>query len=222
MVAKLSVAVDQRHARRALTADEAGRLIDAASRSGTEYRGLTGCDRHHLYLLALATAFRREALASLTPEAFDFDAIPPVVILSAAANKNGKRQRQPLPDGVVDAMRGYLIGKPKGKPVFAGTWSKGNTADMIRLDMVDADIPPTTTDPDGTELHFDFHGLRHSVLTLLGQHGADLRTIQEIAGHGSPIMTARYAHKTETNLAAAMNAVPRFAPIAAASESPRV
>ncbi len=59
---------------------------------------------------------------------------------------------------------------------------------------------------DGPE-YADFHALRHSYLTMLGKT-ADLRTVQELAGHSRPEITARYVHKRHDDLADAVGKLP--------------
>src|SRR5262249_18303495 len=49
-------------------------------------------------------------------------------------------------------------------------------------------------------------------LTLGGRAGIDLRTLQELAGHSSPILTARYSHRRLHDLAGAVEKLPRFLP----------
>src|SRR5262249_20273674 len=82
-----NVRVDRRHDRRELTEGELRSLLEAARAGGRAFRGLTGRDRFHLYAAACATGFRASALASLTPESFEFAAEPPVVTLAARFNK---------------------------------------------------------------------------------------------------------------------------------------
>src|SRR5262249_22835322 len=65
--------------------------------------------------------------------------------------------------------------------------------------------------PDGP-LYADFHALRHTYLTLGGRAGIDLRTLQELAGHSSPQLTARYSHRRLYDLAGAVEKLPRFLP----------
>src|SRR5262249_15960006 len=55
--------------------------------------------------------------------------------------------------------------------------------------------------PDGP-LYADFRALRHSYLTLGGLAGIDLRTLQELAGHSTPTLTARYSRRWLYDLAA--------------------
>ena len=43
---------------------------------------------------------------------------------------------------------------------------------------------------------FVVHSLRHTMLTRLGEAGADAFTIMKIAGHGSVTVSQRYVHPT--------------------------
>ena len=54
--------------------------------------------------------------------------------------------------------------------------------------------------------------LRHSYLTMLGKGGVDPRTAQELAGHSSPVLTARYSHRRLYDLAGAVEKLPDFLP----------
>src|SRR5262249_26535244 len=196
--------VDRRHDRRELDADELRRLLDVTRQSERRFRGLTGPDRFHLYAVACSTGFRASGLASLAPEAFDLDTEPPVVTLAARKNKSRKTKVQPLPPDVAELLRDYLRGKPTGRPLWGGTWAKGRkAAEMLRLDLEAAGIPYAVEGPDGP-LYADFHALRHTYLTLGGRAGIDLRTLQELAGHTKPELTARYSHRRLYDLAGAV------------------
>src|SRR5262249_27045482 len=78
-------------------------------------------------------------------------------------------------------------------------------------DLEAAGIPYAVEGPDGP-LYADFHSLRHTYLTLLGRGGVDLRTVQEPAGHSTPTLTARYAHRRLYDLAGAVEKLPPFLP----------
>src|SRR5262249_24189211 len=207
-------ATDRRHDRRELEADELRRLLAAALASGGAFRGLAGRDRWALYLTACGTGFRARALAGLTPDDFDLSAEVPAVVQPARLAKNKKAKVQPLPADVADALRGYLADKPAGRPVWRGGW-RDDAAEIIRGDLADAGIPYTVPGPDG-DLYADFHALRHSYLTLLGRGGVDLRTCQELAGHSTPTLTARYSHRRLYDLAGAVDKLPSPAPTAGA------
>src|SRR5215203_1474422 len=82
---------------------------------------------------------------------------------------------------------------------------------MIRGGLEAAEIAYAVEGPDGPE-YADFHSLRHSYLTLGGRSGIDLRTLQELAGHSKPELTARYTHRRLYDLAGAVNKMPRLVP----------
>jgi len=207
----VNAAVDVRRARRELAADELHRLFVAARDSGRSYRGLAGRDRFHLYLLAAGTGFRACALSNLTPADFDLGAAP-AVTLAARFNKSGRTKVQPLPADVAAALRVYLTGKPANVPVWGGTWARDRRgAEMLRIDLETAGIAYSVEGSDGPE-YADFHSLRHSYLTLGGRSGIDLRTLQELAGHSKPELTARYSHRRPHDLAGAVDKLPELVP----------
>ena len=146
------------------------------------------------------------------PESFDLDAMPPTVVLAARHNKNRKPRTQPLPQQLVDILRSYLNGKPPGHRIWGGTWASDHRgAEMVRKDLEDAGIPYIVEGPDGP-LFADFHAFRHTFLTLLGRGGVDLRTVQGLAGHSSPVVTARYSHPRLPALAQAVQKLPAMVP----------
>jgi integrase len=202
---------DRRHDRRELDVDELRRLLEVTRVSGRGWRGLTGRDRYHLYATACGSGFRAAGLAGLTPESFDLDAEPPTVTLAARRNKSRVLKVQPLPPDLADLLRDYLQNKPAGQPVWGrDCWAKDG-AEMLRLDLEEAGIPYEVPGPDGP-LFADFHALRHTYLTLGGRAGIDLRTLQEMAGHSTPVLTARYSHRRLHDLAGAVEKLPSFLP----------
>jgi integrase/recombinase XerC len=207
----VNAAVDVRRARRELTADELRDLLTGTRASGRTFRGLSGEDRFFLYLVAAGTGFRANALANLTPANFDLGEAP-AVTLAARFAKNRRTKVQPLPPDVAAALRAYLAGKSTHARVWAGTWSSGcSGAEMFRRDLEDVGIPYAVEGPDGPE-YADFHALRHTYLTMLGRHGVDLRTVQELAGHSTPTLTARYSHRRLYDLAGAVDRLPNIVP----------
>jgi hypothetical protein len=142
--------------------------------------------------------------------------------LAARHNKSRKVKEQPLQADVANLMRVYLRDKPAGQPVWGGTWARHRTgAEMLRLDLEAAGIPYAVEGPDGP-LFADFHALRHSYLTLGGRSGIDLRTLQELAGHSDPSLTARYSHRRLYDLAGAVDKLPRLLPTDADRAKPAV
>src|SRR5262249_24574504 len=67
----------------------------------------------------------------------------------------------------------------------------------------------------------DFHALRHSYITALGRGGVDLRIRQELAGHSTPVLTARYSHVRLHDLAGAVEKLPAILPTAPPAEALR-
>lgn len=53
--------------------------------------------------------------------------------------------------------------------------------------------------------HLVWHHLRHTFASRLVLAGADIRTVQELMGHASILMTARYAHLSAAHKLAAVN-----------------
>ena len=204
----LNTTTDVRHARRELSAEELRQLFVAARASTRTFRGLSGIDRYYLYLIAAGTGFRASALAGLTPADFDWAEV--TVTLSARLAKNRRTKVQPLPTDVADALRSYFTGKPANDPVWGGTWASDHkAAAMIRIDLEVAGIAYAVEGPDGPEFA-DFHSLRHSYLTLGGRSGIDLRTLQELAGHSKPELTARYSHRRLHDLTGAVAKMPNL------------
>jgi excisionase family DNA binding protein len=203
---------DRRHDRRELTADELRRVLESARNSPRPFRGLTGPDRFHLYATAAGTGFRASALASLAPESFDLAGELATVTLAARHAKNRRTKVQPIPPDLADLLCDYLADKPAGQPVWGGTWAKDHRgAEMLRSDLETAGIPYRVEGPDGPR-YADFHSLRHSYLTLGARAGIDLRTLQELAGHSTPVLTARYSHRRLYDLAGAVEKLPSFLP----------
>ncbi len=156
----------------------------------------------------------------MTP-AFDLDADMPAVTLATRHAKNRKTKVQPLPMDVADLLRDYLRDMPAHSIIWGGTWARHHKgAELIRHDLEAADIPYIVEGPNGP-LHADFHALRHSYLTLLGRGGVDLRTVQELAGHSTPTLTARYSHRRLHDLAGAVQMLPKFLPAETPNTEPQ-
>jgi integrase len=182
-----NVKLDRRHDRRPLSESEVLSLLDATRDSQRTSHGLTGLDRHFLYLTALCTGFRARELASLTPEAFSLD--DGIVTLGATSAKNKRTVTQPLPTDAADALRDYLTNKPAGQPVWPGSWwADGNAAEMLQDDLEAVGVPYVTDGPDGP-LYADFHSLRHTFIALLDRSGATLKEAMQLARHSDPKLT---------------------------------
>jgi integrase len=191
---------DRRRRRRALTAEEADRLIRAAD-AGPKFMTLTGPTRARAYSVALATGFRAEELRSLTPERFNLEASPPTFTVPGAYTKNGKEAIQPFRADLAAQLAPWLATLPKGKPIFP---MLRRTADMIRFDLLAAGVPYET--PEGV---VDFHALRVAYVSNIVASGASVKVCQTLARHSTPTLTIGvYAKASHHDIGTAVNALP--------------
>ena len=92
------------------------------------------------------------------------------------------------------------------KPIWSGSWVD-DAADMVRADLSEAGLEGVGRDADGL-LFLDFHAIgRHTFLTHIARN-APLHVAQKLAGHSSPVVTARYTHAATDDLRAAVEGVP--------------
>lgn len=199
-----NVAVDRKRRRRALTADEARKLVGAAERGGSVL-GMSGPDRAMLYRLALGTGFRVSELASLRRESFDLASDPPTATIAAGYAKNRREDRQPIQAELAKLVGRWLAGRSPFRPVFDVTRLAEKSARMIRADLAAAKIDPA--DAEGNVV--DFHALRHTFVTALVQSGASPKECQTLARHADPSLTFKvYAHTRLHDLTRAVERLP--------------
>ncbi len=207
---RAAVRTDTRRRRRELSAADLSRLIVATRNSPRRLRGLTGEARSMLYLTAVSTGFRASALSNLTPADFHLTAETPLIVLPARFNKSRVTKRQPVPPEAAAALGRWLSGKPADQLVWPGPWaSRRVAAAVLRFDLRAVGIPYAVPGPDGP-LYADFHALRHSYLTLLARSGVELGSLQLLAGHSDPKLTAGYIHRSDADLAREADRLPRL------------
>lgn len=216
---------DLRHARRDLSLDELGRLLDATRTSKRRKYHLTGTDRYALYLTAASTGFRVRELKTMTPGSFDLDSDTPTVTVRASCTKNRKEAIQPLPLDVAVVLRGYLADRPADRPVWPGKSWPVHASIMLSLDLAEARktwlesfkndrqrAEAERTDflvyQDSAGRFADFHGLRHTFITMVGKSGVSPKEHQDLARHSTYTLTGRYTHSRFYDLAAAVQALP--------------
>ena len=218
-LARLNTAADIRRTRRALSAEDFSRLIDAARKSPITVCGLSGRSRELLYLTAAYTGLRAGELASLTERSIDFDSEPPTVTVAAAYSKHRRRDVLPLHPELALRLREWLSERPNDAttpilsmtaaepgPLWPGRWAADrHAAEMLRHDLQAAGIPYI----DEAGAVFDFHSLRGQFITSLARGGVPLVAASKLARHGDPSLTANfYTHLAVTDLAGAVDKLP--------------
>ncbi|MCL1480504.1 tyrosine-type recombinase/integrase [Marinobacter sp. M3C] len=121
----------------------------------------------------------------------------------------------PLPLMTLKALRRYWATHrhpdllfPGGHPPYESVATSGKPRVMARGGVQKA-IKQVALDC-GIRKHVHIHSLRHSVATHLLENGVNLRSIQTLLGHASPVTTARYTrmtHEAQQNSALMINAL---------------
>ena len=211
---------DRRRTRRELTLDELGRLLAATRASEASFRGLDGEARFHLYACACGTGFRAGGLDSLTPECFDLGGASLSSCCPSEATRAARASCNPCPlTWPISCVPGWQASQRDSRSGPAPGPAIGRPPKCSALDLEAAGIPYTVQGGNGPE-HADFHALRHTYLTLGGRAGIDLRTLQELAGHSTPLLTARYTHVRLHDQAGAVEKLPGFLPVAEPESDP--
>ena len=197
----LNVRTDRRHDRRALSAEEAQRLLETTEGLPKRF-GMTGPERALLYRLALETGLRANEIRSLTPMSFEVDDGSPTVMVEAAYSKHRRADVLPLKPGTAALLARHLACKMPTAPVFK---MPVHTSRMIRSDLQAADIPYC----DASGRYADFHALRHTFITNLARSGAHPSAAQTLARHSTITLTMdRYTHTIPEQLTAALEKLP--------------
>jgi integrase len=138
-----------------------------------------------IVLVALNTGMRKGEILSLRWKEVDLRRRQIRVVSSEDGNtKNYKTRTIPMNKGLEDFIRKhprrldspYVFQGPSGEPY---TKTNYHFTRAVRR----AGIP-----------HARFHDLRHTFASHLVMKGIDLRTVQELLGHGDMRMTLKYAH----------------------------
>ena len=85
---------------------------------------------------------------------------------------------------MAETISEYLAGRPPHERVWPGAWWR-RSADMLRLDLVEAKIEPV--DAEGRVV--DFHGQRTTFITALARAGVFPATAQRLARHSDINLT---------------------------------
>ncbi|WP_298062762.1 tyrosine-type recombinase/integrase, partial [uncultured Rikenella sp.] len=147
-------------------------------------------------LMLYACGLRRAELASLTLQSLDLDAGTVCVM-----GKGAKERLVPLLPAVVSRLEHYLQVRKNEKIceeaencLFLSNKGKGLSAMGVYT------IVKGYLSLAGVQGKRSPHVLRHTFATHLMQHGASVRTVQQLLGHASLAATQIYTHNTIESL----------------------
>jgi integrase len=184
--------------RRAISVEEIDKLLNAAW-VGPKTHALTGEQRYWVYRLAIESGLRAGELASLTLASFSSDS----VIVRASISKNHKIANQPLRPEFLEQLRPWLEQHDQDRRLWPSMWYR-RAAEMLQVDLKAAGISYKTR--DGV---CDFHSLRAVYITELAEAGVDMKSMQTLARHSTPVLTMNvYAKARSETLAAAVAKLP--------------
>lgn len=208
----LKAGKDDTQERVALTPEQQTRLEEAVHGTRSEA----------FVLIGLYTGLRRSEILALQWDCVHLDADIPYLTVSRALRWSHNQPKVsrilkskaafrsiPLPKGLVDFLRelsisqtgAYLVGgsQPLTESQFKNLWQiikRRTTFDPTKLG--------TKVPRHNTTLSLDFqvtsHQLRHTYITRLVMGGANIKHVQYLAGHSSPMVTLKiYTHLVENS-----------------------
>jgi integrase len=216
----LNVEKDRRRVRRALTLDEATRLVDAARRRPVErakyfthHEGLKLADedrerfgRKHalMWKMMMMTGLRRGELRGLQWADVDLDG--GWLTVRASVAKNGGERHVPLAGGLIDDLRAWeSTEKPKTRQA-AVVDVPANLVRILKADLKYAGIE--YAGDDGRTV--DCHALRHTARTWMELAGMRERAINLVMGHKTSRMGDVYTDKKLINVSEAAAVMPEL------------
>ena len=143
----------------------------------------------HLWLPVLTayyTGLRLGEINALAKSNIDLER--KLITVPGISSKSGKTRHVPIHDELAAALRERWRELPE-----RGLLHLGRPKRSWRTLMETAQLE-----------NFTFHSLRHDFASRLIMAGVDLRTVQSLLGHASPMMTMRYAHLAPDHVAGAI------------------
>lgn len=210
---------DDSHTRRELTVEELARLVDCASREGSEWRTLFG--------IGMYTGMRLGDCCKLHWSEVD---IVKSIIQRIPDKTKKYRKGRPITVPIhrtladllmqtpLDERRGYVL--PTIGP-WAAAGQNGMSKVHSRLGKIfrTAGIV-TSVEVEGRRWKVPeagFHSLRHTFVSMSANAGVPLHIVQSIVGHESSAMTRHYYHENIAALQQAVEAIPSISETGAVS-----
>lgn len=139
--------------------------------------------------ISLGTGMRLSEQYTLTWKNIDFVRRE----INLDRTKNGSPRMIPMNDSVMNAMEEFTH-RAKSASRDALVFPIKNPKDWFKPAMADAKI-----------VNYRWHDNRHTFCSRLAMRGENLKVIQQLAGHKTIQMSARYAHLGEKSLHAAVS-----------------
>ncbi len=203
-LSSLNADTDRRKERRNLPPEDLTKLLEKTA-EGPFHHKLSGRDRAMLYRVAMETGFRRSELRTITPRCLKWDLKVPAIAIEAGKTKNRRHTVQTVRPELLRELRQWIEEREidRETPLWGDLTNR--TADMLRRDLIAAEIP--YTDESGRVA--DFHSLRHSFVSLLAKSGVHPKMAQKLARHSDINLTMnRYSHISMMDEAKALSSLP--------------
>ena len=211
---------DDSHTRRELTIEELARLVDMASREGSEWRTLFG--------IAMYTGMRLGDCCKLTWSEVD---IVRSIIQKIPEKTKKYRKGRPVTIPIHKVLADLLMQTPVeertgyvlptiGPWAASGQNGMGKVHHRINKIFKNAGIVMSVTVEGRSHKvpEASFHSLRHTFVSMSANAGVPLHIVQAIVGHESTAMTRHYYHENVTALQQAVEAIPSISETGDVSE----
>ncbi|MEL6905287.1 MAG: hypothetical protein AAFP22_07775, partial [Planctomycetota bacterium] len=216
---------EARRPRRALTVEEARRLVAAAESDVVSVQGVDPVTRGLLYRLAMQTGLRYGELCRLEVGWIEFGGpsaqggpprpttIQPPASATKAGKKTGRVDTIVVPPELATRLSFACRGRhPKARVLDRVAPRRGSSTavprskgvDLIRHDLALAGIPYV----DDAGRFVDFHSLRHTALTFFASAGASLDDMLALSRHSDPNVTKGYLHSQLASRARIVSGLP--------------
>jgi len=125
----------------------------------------------------------------------NIDSIDMISNMAKVLGKGKKERLVPIGDKAIDAIRIYLSSRKKNSRALFLNKNGARLTDRSVRNIIKKYILKASL-----LMHVSPHMLRHSFATHMLNHGADLRSVQELLGHSNLSTTQIYTHVTTDRL----------------------
>jgi len=201
---KLNPEIGQRKKRRAMTADEFERLLQAAAERKCRTKKQSG-ERTLAYRLLLGTGLRSTELSLLTPNQIDFERNR--LTVEAAKTKNKGADVLPVRPELVLLVKEWIELHSIQPQERIFRYNSNSIHRSFYGDLKAAGIERVGS--DGRSI--DVHSLRKTFGTMLAREGVPLTTVQRLMRHSTPLLTAKlYIDVDPVDMTQALEKLPMF------------